>query len=145
MKKLLAVFLIVALAVTMAACGGGNSDLPQTSDETNIESNLGTTGDDSGNATENNEEATNKIGSDFKEAMDSYETFMNDYVEFMKKYQAKPTDLNLLSDYTDYMSKYTKFVSDFEKWENDDLNTEELAYYLDVQTRVTKKLLEVAQ
>ncbi|MFR2155230.1 MAG: DUF6591 domain-containing protein [[Eubacterium] siraeum] len=28
--------------------------------------------------------------SDFKEAMDNYESFMNDYVDFMKKYKGKP-------------------------------------------------------
>ena len=99
----------------------------------------------SNNSTTSTKPSSSGLSSDFKAAMDSYESFMNDYVAFMKKYQANPTDLSLLSDYADYMSKYTKFVSDFEKWENDDLNTAELSYYLDVQTRVTKKLLEVAQ
>ncbi len=31
-----------------------------------------------------------------------------------------------------------------DKWENEDLNNTELAYYIDVQARVSKKLLEVA-
>ncbi len=85
------------------------------------------------------------ISSDFKKAMDSYENFMNEYVTFMKKYKQNPTDLSLLSDYADYMSDYSDFVADFKKWENEDLNSAELSYYLDVQTRVSKKLLEVAQ
>lgn len=84
------------------------------------------------------------IDSDFKKAMDSYEAFMGKYVEFMKKYQKNPTDLGLLADYATYMSDYTKFCNDFAKWEDEDLNAAELAYYLDVQTRVSKKLLEVA-
>ena len=84
------------------------------------------------------------LRSDFKEAMDSYESFMDKYVAFMKKYKDNPTDLSLLTDYADYMSKYADFVADFEKWESDDMNAAELAYYLDVQTRVTKKLAEVA-
>lgn len=84
-----------------------------------------------------------KLGKDFKTAMDSYENFMNGYVDFMKKYNENPSDLSLLSDYADYMSDYTDFVEDFEKWEDEDLNDAELAYYLDVQTRVTKKLLEI--
>ena len=32
-----------------------------------------------------------------------------------------------------------------EEWENKDLNSDELAYYVDVQSRVSKKLLEVTQ
>ena len=62
----------------------------------------------------------------------------------MKKYKKNPSDLSLLSDYSNYLEKYSKFVSDFEKWDSEDLNTKEAAYYLEVQSRVTKKLLEVA-
>lgn len=87
----------------------------------------------------------NKLSTDFKAAMDSYETFMNEYVAFMKKYKANPTDADLISDYSDYMSKYVDFVADFEKWEDEDMNEEELAYYIEVQTRVSKKLLEATQ
>ncbi len=91
------------------------------------------------------EDDDGSIGKDFKAAMDGYEDFMDDYVAFMKKYQKNPGDLSLLADYTDFLTKYTQWVEDFEKWEDEDLNTAELAYYTDVQARVTKKLLEVAQ
>lgn len=46
--------------------------------------------------------------------------------------------------YTKYMSKYADMVEKFDKWESEDLNDAELAYYIDVQARVSKKLLEVA-
>lgn len=85
------------------------------------------------------------IDPDFKSAMDSYEQFMSDYVDFMKKYQSNPTDFSLLADYAKFMSDYADYMEDFEAWEDEDLNTAELAYYMDVQTRVTQKLLEVAQ
>ena len=84
------------------------------------------------------------ISEDFKAAMDSYENFMDEYIAFMKKYQANPTDMNLLTEYADYMKEYAEFVEDFEQWEDEEMNDAELAYYLDVQTRVSKKLLEVA-
>ena len=77
--------------------------------------------------------------------MDSYETFMDEYVAFMKRYaESDGTDLSILTDYADYMSKYVDFCENFEKWEDEDMNAAETAYYLEVQTRVTKKLLEVA-
>lgn len=81
---------------------------------------------------------------DFKDAMDSYEAFMDEYVAFMKKYSDNPSDVGLLADYTKYMSKYADVVEKFDKWESEDLNDAELAYYIDVQTRVSKKLLEAA-
>lgn len=88
---------------------------------------------------------TNGIDPDFKAAMDSYEEFMDEYVAFMKKYMDNPNDIGLLVDYADYMRKYADFVEDFEKWENEEMNVEETAYYIEVQGRVSKKLLEVAQ
>lgn len=81
---------------------------------------------------------------DFKDAMDSYEAFMDEYVTFMKKYSDNPSDVGLLVDYAKYVSKYAEMVDRFDKWESEDLNDAELAYYIDVQARVSKKLLEVA-
>lgn len=86
----------------------------------------------------------NGMHKDFKEAMDGYEKFMNEYVSFMKKYMANPSDLSMLTEYANYMSKYAEMCEKFEKWESDDMNNAEAAYYLEVQTRVNKKLLEVA-
>ena len=36
-------------------------------------------------------------------------------------------------------------MKDFEEWEGKGLNPAEQAYYIDVQMRVSKKLLEAAQ
>lgn len=92
----------------------------------------------------NNSNGSGSIGSDFKKAMDSYEAFMNEYVDFMKEFNDNPNDLKLVALYADYISKYADFVEDYEDWEDEDLNNAELAYYIDVQARVTKKLLELS-
>ena len=94
--------------------------------------------------TEKIEDSSDGIRSEFKAAMDSYESFMNEYVDFMKKYTDNPGDISLLADYADYMSKYSNFVEDFEEWDDDEMNAAETAYYIDVQARVSKKLLEIA-
>lgn len=101
------------------------------------------------NKTENKAETTavttssNGLRTNFKNAMDSYESFMNKYVEFMKKYNANPTNATLLKQYSSYIEKYNKFVKDFDKWDEDDMNDAELKYYLEVQSRVAKKLSEI--
>lgn len=95
--------------------------------------------DDSDAATD-----SGKLGADFKAAMDSYEEFMDEYVEFMKKYNKNPNDYSLMMDYADYMSEYAEFVDDFAAWEDEEMNAAETAYYFEVQSRVNKKLLEVA-
>ena len=91
------------------------------------------------------EAKTDELRADFKAAMDSYEEYMDEYVDFMKKYQKNPSDLTLLAQYAEMMSKYAELTENFEKWESEDMNDAELAYYLEVQERVTKKLLEIAQ
>lgn len=82
---------------------------------------------------------------DFKAAMDSYEAFIDEYVAFMKKYSENPSDLGLIADYANYISKYAEMVEDFNKWEDEELTAEEFAYYIEVQSRVSSKLLEIAQ
>ena len=77
--------------------------------------------------------------------MDSYEAYMDEYVEFMKKYNANPTDPTLISQYSTMLQKYTEQVSAFDKWNTSDMSTEEASYYIEVQARVSQKLLEVAQ
>ncbi len=91
------------------------------------------------------EKSVDGMRPEFKKAMDSYEEFMTEYCEFMKKYkESDGTDLGLVADYADYMSKYAEWVEDFESWDDGEMNTEETAYYLDVQNRISKKLIEAA-
>lgn len=75
--------------------------------------------------------------------MDSYEKFFDEYAAIMKKYAADPTDMSILADYTSYMSQYADMMQKMEAWENEELNAAELAYYLDVQNRITQKLLDI--
>ena len=82
------------------------------------------------------------LRSDFKNAMDSYESFIDEYISFMNKYSSSGgTDVTLLKDYATYTQKYAKMCKDFEKWNESDLNDEELKYYIEVQNRVNQKLI----
>lgn len=85
----------------------------------------------------------NGIDPGFKAAMDSYEDFVDEYVAFMKKYNENPGNLSLLLDYADFTKKYMDFLEEFEKWEDEDMNAAETAYYIEVQTRVNQKLMEI--
>ncbi len=85
------------------------------------------------------------LSSSFKQSMDSYEAFIDEYIEFMTKYTASNgSDLELLKDYGTYLQKYTEALNDFEKWEGKDLTEEETNYYLEVQMRINKKLISAS-
>ena len=96
--------------------------------------------------TETKTTAHTGLSKEFKEAMDSYEAFVDEYIAFMKKYSdSNGTDMSLIADYTKYMTKLDDATKKFEKWNDNNMNAEESAYYIQVQTRVNKKLLEAAQ
>lgn len=95
-------------------------------------------------STSNKNEATDGLRPEFKEAMDSYEAFYDEYCTFMVKYKANPTDVNLLSEYSNMLIKLSEMEKAFNEWDEDELNAAELKYYLEVTNRITQKLLEIA-
>lgn len=106
---------------------------------------------ESDNKTKLNEHAQNKdtetttdgMRPEFKEAMDSYETFYDEYCDFMKKYSENSSDLTLLAEYMDMLEQVEEMDEKFDEWENKDLNDAELKYYLEVSNRVMQKLVDV--
>ena len=76
----------------------------------------------------------------FKETMDSYEAFFDEYIAFMKKYQENPGDMSLLSEYTDYLTKYSEYLSKLDAIDTDSLSAADMAYYTEVNARILKKL-----
>ena len=91
------------------------------------------------------DESTDSTGirPEVKEFLDSYESFMNEYADFMEKYNNSNDVASMMKDYTTYMTKYADFTQKYEDLGDDDLNDEELKYYVDVQSRVTKRLIDV--
>lgn len=82
------------------------------------------------------------IRPEIKKAIDDYEAFMDQYVEFMKTYDA--SDISMLSKYAELLEKYSDMTESMEALEKD-LNDEELEYYTEVSLRVSQKLLEASQ
>lgn len=82
---------------------------------------------------------------EFKEAMDSYEAFFDEYVEFMKTFSASDNPISMMTDYAKFMGQYVQTMADFEAVNEQEMSTEEALYYAEVSTRVSQKLLEIAQ
>ena len=90
-------------------------------------------------------ELTEGIRPEFKEAMDSYEAFFDEYIEFMNKYSEADTSemITLLADYTEYMTEFAEAMEEFEELDYQDMSTEEAIYYMEVYSRITAKLMEI--
>ena len=154
-KNCIVLCLAMLLMCCFAGCGSGaeskNDTLPDSGSasmlskpESDKTENSETT--EAGDDTESKENANliDGMRPEFKEAMDSYEDFMNDYCDFMKKYNQSPTDLSLLADYTSYMSKYAETMKKIEAIDESELSDAELNYYLEVTGRVTEKIVDLA-
>lgn len=83
------------------------------------------------------------VDPDLKEFLDSYEAFVDEYVVFMQQYSKNPTDLSLLARYTDIMQKYSDFAVKVEKYDTKEMSTEDAAYYIEVTSRCSQKMLKV--
>ena len=81
------------------------------------------------------------IRPDIREAIDSYEAFVDEYCEFMKDYDV--TDYSKLSDYMDLVQKQLEMNKQFEELSKKDLNQAEILYYSEVAARCSKKILDV--
>jgi len=82
---------------------------------------------------------------EFKEAMDSIEAFYDEYCEFVKKYNANPDDLTLLTKYSEMLSQAVEMNEKLEAWDEEEMNMAEQKYYIEVCGRITQKLLEVTE
>ncbi len=79
----------------------------------------------------------------FKKSMDDYAAFMDKYVDVMKRYKASPSDATVMAEYTEFVKKYAEFTESIKKVDQSSLSAADAAYYLEVTSRVTKKLAEL--
>ena len=91
--------------------------------------------------------SSEEVDPDFKATMDSYETTINNYCDFMEKYNnAGPEDTAaMLADYTSYLQQYTETIDGLNSINEDSLSAADLAYYIEVNGRISQRLLEVGQ
>ena len=84
----------------------------------------------------------NIIRPDIKEAIDSYEAFMDEYIAFMKKYRNSDDPFAMLGDYLKYLEKLNEVNEKFDAIQDKELTDAEALYYSEVSLRVSKKLLD---
>ncbi len=152
MKSEKGISLIALLVVIILVCFGilgfkyiSNNKTENTSTKgtyNTITNNNSNTNNNSGSTSNNN---TSGLRKDFKQAMDSYETFMDEYIAFMTKYSnSNAKTSQMFIDYGEYMKKYVDWADDFKNWEGKNLNKEEAKYYIEVQMRVNQKLMNAS-
>ena len=71
---------------------------------------------------------------------------MDEYVAFMQRYgNADASDMAaMMADYADMMKRYAEFAEKIDALGESELSDAELAYYMEVTSRVSQKLLRAA-
>ncbi|MBO5624131.1 MAG: zinc-ribbon domain-containing protein [Butyrivibrio sp.] len=88
-------------------------------------------------------EDTAGVDPDLVAFLDSYEDFVDKYCEILTKYYENPTDFSILADYTSIMQEYAEFAEKVEAYDSDKMSAADAAYYLEVTTRCSQKMLGV--
>ena len=139
MKKIIAVTIALLLMLTLAGC---SKDEPSTDDGSNAVDTYEMDNEEPESSDSDDDSAL--LSPEFKKTMDDYEAWFDHYCEVMKKYEENPSDLELLSEMTDLLSEETVMLEEMENMDQSEMNSAELAYYIEVTARIEKKLLEVA-
>lgn len=90
-------------------------------------------------------ESVDGIRPEFQEAMDAYEEFYTEYCDILKKYSQNPADFTLLTQYNELVTKAIEVDEAFEAWDEDEMSSEELKYYLEVNNRVMQMMVDVME
>ena len=104
---------------------------------------------DNSNNADNNDSSTsdklvNGMRTEFKETMDAYEAFFDEYCDFMKKYNSSSNPTSMLGDYMNFISRYAETMDKLDEIDDEEMNNAELIYYMEVMTRINEKLLAIS-
>lgn len=147
MKKIISLTLVLSLCLVLCACGNSSNSTSFTSSaapEAFNSPSEAVTVEEVSPTKDNSSELVNGMRRDFKSAMDSYEAFYDEYYEFMLEYKNNPTDLTLLSKYSELLIKAAEMDAAFKSWDENEMNDTELKYYLEVNNRIMQKLVDIA-
>lgn len=157
MKKILLILLIVLMLLSLAVCGRQTSNRENISNNETQQAisytpdlNSSLSIDETSQSVEEPkvpEESVvdnSSVNPDIKLFLDEYEAFMDEYIDFMEKYQNSDNTMEMLADYSDIMQRYADFTKSIAQYDSDKMSAADTAYYLEVTSRINKKLLDVA-
>lgn len=132
MKKIFKIIIVVVICAFIYSLGKSNNEI---SEPVKI------------NDTSKNEETKdnyevdlveNLVTPEFKELMDNYEAFIDEYIAFMENYDEN--NLELMYDYLNYLEKFSSTMNKLSEIDENELSEADTLYYLEVTARIYAKL-----
>ncbi|MCI8330486.1 MAG: hypothetical protein HFE04_00120 [Bacilli bacterium] len=136
MKKFLVFLVAVAMVFTLTGCGEKEVDNDKKTPDAPIQE-------------DNNNNASNSEGvnPEVKKFFDDYEAFMNEYIDFVASYKEQNSPVSMLTRYMEFMKSAAEYASKSDEYMNnsDDFTAADTAYMIEMNARIQKRLLELAQ
>lgn len=141
MKKIICVVLCIIMGVLITGCADVTKKVgvvdSSVSEDTNVIESTTTMEVD---VTESSV-IEEPVDPEFKATMDAYEAYYDEYIEFMKLYKTKTDPADIMPQYTEMMTKYTAMSSEMQKIDPSKLDPADRAYYAEVSSRISEKLI----
>lgn len=137
MKKILTLALSLILVMSFAACGGNSETTEVPKDEQEVASNAEESViSETVASTESKDTASDES---WREFLEDYEKWVDNYIVLLKKYEANPTDMSILTEYTEMAAEVSEWADKADEIE-EDLDAEDLNEYTATLTRIINKL-----
>ena len=135
MKKILSLICSLALIFSLVACNTDNNIKQENLSNQNPQIN----GEASNISTESSSSA------EWRQFLKEYEEWVDKYIVVYNKYKSNPTDLSILSDYTDMAAQLVEWSEKTEnvQMELESASSEELAEYSKELLRIAGKMTEI--
>ena len=88
-------------------------------------------------------EESNEVTPSFKEQMDAYEAFFDEYIALMESVQNDPTIVTS-TKYIEFLGKYMEYTQALDNINEAELTDADYLYYLEVNTRIQEKILKAS-
>ncbi len=134
MKKLLAFILTIMIVLSLSACGGKTQPANSPGSTTVADQSVPET---------NKKSSSENDTVEWRQFLKEYEAWVDEYIEIVKKYKANPTDMSILSDYTNMLSKVSEWSEKADKIQLELKDTDEALKYSEEVLRIAGKLAEI--
>lgn len=151
MRKAIGIILIVSLMLMLAACGEVTVVTDSTQTQTLPVENAENEPDTSTEVETVETEPTASLEEEPEETVEwrqflqEYEAWVDDYISIVKKYEENPTDMTILTDYMEMLSNLTQWTQKADNIQGSILDTNEALEYSKEMLRIAGKLAEVGQ
>lgn len=145
MKRMLVLLMALTLVFMLTACGEKTSEFTQsTSDDTSsvlFE-------DENDDTTEIN--STDVLSNDaladegWREFLKEYEEWVDKYIAVVKKYNANPSDLSILTEYTSLVTELAEWTEKADDFSDSIVDVDDAAEYSAELMRIAAKLADAA-